>query len=368
MPWARFDDRFPSNRKIRMLGDGAFRLYVSAVCWSAENLTDGFIPHDELLLVSDTRDAEGACEELVKRKLWTAVAGGWQIHDYHEYNPTADQVRAERKAKTARQERWRENKRRAAAGLPPLNVDASRDAFADADGDANFSRPWEFEANNPTVDASTGASTDASTEPTLATVQKISAGNGLVDASVDASQDAAPRARVPAPPRPVPPMSSTNPGAQPEAIFDLPEDSVPDSADADKPRGDTKTPKPSKHEKADELAAAFWDIHKTRMAQPFIAIRGIIRTALSNGLERDDVARALDLLAREGTAISGGTLQTTLKQIKVARDQATGTNVIQLPAQRPSTTDQRVAQAKAAGQRFAAAFRAAQQANTQGAV
>lgn len=90
-------------------------------------------------------------------------------------------------------------------------------------------------------------------------------------------------------------------------------------ADADKPRGTPakKAPKkPNKHATADELCAAFWERHKANTAQSFIAIRGIVRTAMSNGLERDDVARALDLLARESRAISGGTLQTALQQIR----------------------------------------------------
>lgn len=139
-----------------------------------------------------------------------------------------------------------------------------------------------------------------------------------------------------------------NPAA-PGALFDAEPDNVPDTADADKPRGNTKPAKTPKHETADQLAAAFWDVHKTSMAQSFIIIRGIIRTTLANGLDRDDVARALDRLARECTPISGGTIQAALKQIKIARDQANGTNVVTLPGQRPSTTDARVAAAHALG-------------------
>jgi hypothetical protein len=43
MPWAKFDDRYPWHRKVRPLSDAAFRLDVSAICWCAENLTDGVI-------------------------------------------------------------------------------------------------------------------------------------------------------------------------------------------------------------------------------------------------------------------------------------------------------------------------------------
>ncbi len=155
MPWVRFDDRFPSNRKIRLLSDSAFRLYVSAICWSAENLTDGVVTTKELRLVADVKNASKRAQELVDSGLWVPIPGtGWRIHDYHEYQPTADQVRADREAKTARQKRWRDKKR-------------SDDTPQDED-------PEEGDV-------------DASTRP-----------------SRDASKDAAPRTRVPGPARPDP--------------------------------------------------------------------------------------------------------------------------------------------------------------------
>ncbi|MFI8853646.1 hypothetical protein ACIGW3_26120 [Streptomyces sp. NPDC053499] len=110
MPWARFDDRFPSNRKVAMLSDRAFRLYVTAVCWSAENLTDGTIKRDELRLISSGRSAARAAAELVERGLWVVTDEGWEIHDYLDYNPSREKVQAERKANAARQERFRQRK------------------------------------------------------------------------------------------------------------------------------------------------------------------------------------------------------------------------------------------------------------------
>jgi len=77
-----------------------------------------------------------------------------------------------------------------------------------------------------------------------------------------------------------------------------------------------QTAKPPKHAVADELAAAFWERHKAATAQTFLAVRQVIRTAIANGLARNDVARALDALAKEGRAISGGTITTALAQIR----------------------------------------------------
>jgi hypothetical protein len=132
MPWVRFDDRFPSHRKIRRLSDAAFRLHVSAIHWCAEHLTDGHVPDDELELVSDVADPKAAVAEL-ERRLWLRQDDGWLIHDYLEYQPSAEKVRADRDAKKDRQDRWR-GKARDAVGDASQgeSQDASRDASQDA--------------------------------------------------------------------------------------------------------------------------------------------------------------------------------------------------------------------------------------------
>lgn len=156
MPWARFDDRFPSNRKVRPMSDGAFRLYVSAICWSAENLTDGVIKTAELGLVADVRSARTRAVELTNCGLWEPIPGvGWRIHDYHDYNPTADQVRADRKAKTARQQRWREKNAQRGDRSPTSNVDASTDASRDAPHDASRDAAPRARVPDPTRPAPT---------------------------------------------------------------------------------------------------------------------------------------------------------------------------------------------------------------------
>jgi hypothetical protein len=77
-----------------------------------------------------------------------------------------------------------------------------------------------------------------------------------------------------------------------------------------------KQPKPSKHQVADDLTAAFWKHHGKGRAQPFLAVRGVIRTAISNGVDRDQLARALDQVAREGRSISGATLDIALGNLR----------------------------------------------------
>lgn len=73
MAWVRFDDRFPSHRKIATLSDRAFRLYVSALCWSTENGTDGQVTERELRLIAPIRGVRRAAEELEEAGLWEVV-------------------------------------------------------------------------------------------------------------------------------------------------------------------------------------------------------------------------------------------------------------------------------------------------------
>jgi hypothetical protein len=127
MPWVRFDDQFPVNRKVRGLSDKAFRLYVSALCWCNANLTDGVITAAELRYVSDISSPKRYARELVDAKLWEEIdetGGGWYVHDYLEFQPSAEKIKGERVSKRARQERWADRKRQ--------ERDASSDASQDA--------------------------------------------------------------------------------------------------------------------------------------------------------------------------------------------------------------------------------------------
>lgn len=111
MTWAKFDDGYPMDRKVRPLSDAAFRLDVSGICYTARHGFDGHIPADDLGIVSEVRRPDVAVAELVKRGRWhepdhgceskhcRPIKDGWLIHDYLAYNPTAEQVREIREAR-----------------------------------------------------------------------------------------------------------------------------------------------------------------------------------------------------------------------------------------------------------------------------
>jgi hypothetical protein len=110
MPWVKLDDRFPSHRKVALLSDRAFRLHVSAICWCAENLTDGRIGDRELALVAKIRGVKATAQQLADAGVWDRTDDGWEIHDYLDYNPSREQVIAERKKNAERQEKFRQRK------------------------------------------------------------------------------------------------------------------------------------------------------------------------------------------------------------------------------------------------------------------
>jgi hypothetical protein len=121
MPWVKLDDRFPSHRKIALLSDRAFRLHISAICWCAENLTDGRITDRELTLVAHVRGLKATAKQLEDAGVWDRADDGWVIHDYLDYNPSREQVQAERKKNAERQEKFR--KRKNGKPVPPDGSD-----------------------------------------------------------------------------------------------------------------------------------------------------------------------------------------------------------------------------------------------------
>ena len=111
MPWAKLDDRAPSNPKVFEAGVCAFGLFTQSLCYCAANLTDGFVPATALPLVSpgtSPRLLLALVDRLVKAGLWAVddERGGWVVHDYLDYNPSRADVLAEREAARKRKDVW----------------------------------------------------------------------------------------------------------------------------------------------------------------------------------------------------------------------------------------------------------------------
>lgn len=107
MAFVYLDDKFPEHPKVLPITDAAFRLWFIGLCYSNRNLTDGRVPPE--VVARRTTAAIG----LVKADLWELnPAGGWNVHDYLDWQKSADRVRSDR-ARAA-------EKKRLQRAQPPL--------------------------------------------------------------------------------------------------------------------------------------------------------------------------------------------------------------------------------------------------------
>ena len=97
--WFKVDDSFFSNPKTAMLSDGATALWLRSGSWSAQQLTDGFVP---ARMVPMFRGTDDSVRELCDAGLWTydEEKDGYQFHDWSDYQPDGEEVDALRKKRS----------------------------------------------------------------------------------------------------------------------------------------------------------------------------------------------------------------------------------------------------------------------------
>lgn len=111
MTWLKKDDDYPNHRKVRRLSDSAYRLHDTAMHYVAHDETDGLIHPEDLDDMQHGKRLRRFIPELVDARLWDVVPDGWLIHDYLDYNPSHEQLEAERAANRERQARARARRR-----------------------------------------------------------------------------------------------------------------------------------------------------------------------------------------------------------------------------------------------------------------
>lgn len=107
MTWFKVDDKFHDHPKARRAGLAACGLWLRSGSWSADNLTDGFIPDDVLPRWSGRGvDVFELSDALVAVGLWErdAVGGedGYRFRKWAKYQPTKAKVLADREAARVR--------------------------------------------------------------------------------------------------------------------------------------------------------------------------------------------------------------------------------------------------------------------------
>lgn len=97
--WFKVDDSFFSNPKTAMLSDGATALWLRSGSWSAQQLTDGFIP---ARMVPMFRGSDDSVRELCDVGLWERddERDGYRFHDWSDYQPDVEEVDALRRKRS----------------------------------------------------------------------------------------------------------------------------------------------------------------------------------------------------------------------------------------------------------------------------
>lgn len=128
MPWGRLDDKANDNPKLRLLSDPAWRMWGCGVIYCQAHLTDGFIPAGmihEFGVKAKNREAvaEELCRALIPGKgpLWEKADGGYQMHDYLDWNPPKERILADREKAEERLNRHKERRKNGVANAV-LNV------------------------------------------------------------------------------------------------------------------------------------------------------------------------------------------------------------------------------------------------------
>jgi hypothetical protein len=158
MAWIKLDDGFPNHPKVVRAGEDAAWLFVSGLCYCGAQLTDGFIPAGMVQRLTAKKAPERLASRLVEVGLWTAVADGFQVHDYLDWNPPGEEVKEKREATRERVKNWR-TKRRCNSVTPPFgNADVT---ISERGGNADvtplpYPSPSEVKSSLPPAGARSG--------------------------------------------------------------------------------------------------------------------------------------------------------------------------------------------------------------------
>jgi hypothetical protein len=114
IPWFKVDDQLHSHPKPRRATLAALGLWALCGSYSMAYKLDGFVPG---WYVVGHRDGRKHAETLVRVGLWDNAVreheDGYQFHDWADYQPTSEEIEAEREASRERQRAYRAKRREA---------------------------------------------------------------------------------------------------------------------------------------------------------------------------------------------------------------------------------------------------------------
>ena len=144
MGWFKVDDQLAFNAKVMLAGNSAMGLWVRAGSWSAAQLTGGYIPTHMANAMANAMANPCDADALVMAGLWHEVDGGFQFHDWTDFQPDAEAEKEKRKATS---------KARSDAGKAGAAARWSKENDGKSDGKSNgkaMANEWQNDAPDPT--------------------------------------------------------------------------------------------------------------------------------------------------------------------------------------------------------------------------
>ena len=105
--WSKIDGTIAHHPKLTAAGPVAAWYYVCGLTFASTYGTDGLIPEADAPHLTPLDDPQAAIKRLVAVGLWHRCKGGYQIHDFLDYQPSAARMKAGRAAGRRRQAEYR---------------------------------------------------------------------------------------------------------------------------------------------------------------------------------------------------------------------------------------------------------------------
>jgi hypothetical protein len=91
MAWVKLDNGFREHRKVLRATPAGVCLWVCGLDYcNRQPARDGFIPAEVVRVLYPMPQPMKVAKRLVEVGLWEAEEGGFRVHDYHVYQPSAD--------------------------------------------------------------------------------------------------------------------------------------------------------------------------------------------------------------------------------------------------------------------------------------
>ena len=120
MTWLKVDDSIYDHPKFDNVSLRAVGLWMFAGAYCARHLTDGLIG---LRAVVRLGGSEQIAQELISAGLWVIDGDGYRFHDWHDHQPSRDEIHERRKASAERVRKHREQRKsKPSAPLPDDDV------------------------------------------------------------------------------------------------------------------------------------------------------------------------------------------------------------------------------------------------------